>query len=91
MPNASDFSGQVLLSSRQFKGQLHRIYRWYTLGFFAFCGGAGGAGTLGDAAYLDRHDVLAVHHRAVRGYRHHEPHHRRERILRGGPPGSGHL
>lgn len=36
MPNASDFSGQVLLSSRQFKGQLHRIYRWYTLGFLLF-------------------------------------------------------
>ena len=36
MSDSSDSSGQVLLSSRQFKGQLHSIYRWYTLGFLLF-------------------------------------------------------
>lgn len=34
-----DFFGSrkgVMLSARQFKAQLHRIYRWYTLGFVLF-------------------------------------------------------
>lgn len=36
MSDSSDSRGQVRLSPRQFKGQLHRIYRWYTLGFLLF-------------------------------------------------------
>ena len=34
-----DFFGprkSVMLTARQFKAQLHRIYRWYTLGFVLF-------------------------------------------------------
>ena len=57
----------------------------------AVCRCARGAGAHGHAALVDRYCVFAGHHRPLCGHRDQEPHHRRQRVLRRGAAGTGHL
>ncbi len=77
-------------ANRAFYNQLKKYYGLYTGGFIALrdrCSPS--PSRSGCRATLDRLRLPVRHHRALRRHRHHEPHRRRGRVLRGRPARPG--
>ena len=78
-------TGGGAAANKAFKSQLNKVYTWYTGGFLAFVIVLAVLEQMGLPQQLDRLHLPARHRGAVCRHRHHEPHHRRGRVLRGRP------